>query len=96
MTVDGERALCSLQAIINPEWQDMFVLVQSDRDGRQHGFSAVYRKPQEGGVPLEERPITAHVEADRQHIETVVNFACSFLWASILDTSPPQPHLSLL
>ena len=84
------------QAIVNPEWQDMFVLVQSDRDGRHQGFSAVYRKPREGGVPLEERPITAHIEADRAHIETVVNFAGSFLWASILDTSPPQPHLNLL
>ena len=84
------------QAIINPDWQDMFILVQTDRDQRHNRISALYRKPREGGVPIKERLITAHVEADRQHIETVVNFACSFLWASILDTSPPQPQLSLL
>lgn len=69
----------------------MFVMVRLDRDGRHQGFSAVYRKPQEGGVPLEERKITAHVEAERQHIEAVVNFTCSFLWASILDTSLLNP-----
>lgn len=86
----------SPQAIINPEWQDMFVLLQSDRDARHQGFSAVYRKPNEGGVPRDERPITANVEADQQHIETVINFACSFLWASILDSAPPSPQISLL
>lgn len=85
------------QAIINPDWQDMFVLVQSSQDSRGHqGFSAVYRKPQEGRVPQQERLITANVEADQQHIETIVNFACSFMWASILDSTTPQPHITLL
>ena len=82
------------QAIINPEWQDMFILVVVDRDVKQ--IASVYRKPNEGGVPTKERLITANLEAERQHIETVINFVCSFLWASILDTSPPQPHLNLL
>ena len=87
-----------LQAVINPDWQDMFVLIQSNQElNRSHqGFSAVYRKPQEGRVPEQERQITANVEADQQHIETIVNFACSFMWASILDTTPPQPHINLL
>ena len=85
------------QAIINPDWQDMFVLVQSSQESRGHqGFSAVYRKPQEGRVPEQERLITANVEADQQHIENIINFACSFMWASILDTTPPQPHITLL
>lgn len=77
----------------------MFVLVQSNQDSRGHhnqGFSAVYRRPQEARVPQQERLITANVEADQLHIETVVNFACSFMWASILDTAPPQPHINLL
>ena len=76
-----------IKAIINPNWQDMLVVVQSDKDGRHQGFYAVYRKPHEGGVPLKERTITAHVEADRQHVETVLNFTCSFLWANIADAS---------
>ena len=85
------------QAIINPDWQDMFVLIQCNQDSRGHqGFSAVYRKHQEGRDPKQERLITANVEADQQHIETIVNFACSFMWASILDTTPPQPHINLL
>jgi hypothetical protein len=85
------------QAIINPDWQDMFVLIQSSQESRGHqGFSAVYRKAQEGRVPEQERLITANVEADQQHIETIVNFACSFMWASILDTTPPQPQITLL
>lgn len=75
----------------------MFVLIQSSQESRGHqGFSAVYRKAQEGRVPEQERLITANVEADQQHIETIVNFACSFMWASILDTTPPQPHITLL
>ena len=74
-----------LQAIINPEWPDMFVMIQADREAHQQGICAVYRKPQEGGVPLKERLISANVEGDRQHIETVVNFACSFLWANLVD-----------
>ena len=87
----------SPQAIINPDWQDMFVLIQSSQESRGHqGFSAVYRKAQEGRVPEQERLITANVEADQQHIETIINFACSFMWASILDTTPPQPHITLL
>lgn len=86
----------SLQAIVNPDWQDMIILAQSDRDGRSQGLQAVYRKRQEGERDPKQRPITAHVEADRQHIENIVNFCCSFLWASILDSAPPPPHLTLL
>ena len=85
-----------MQAILNPDWQDMLVLVQLNADSKQQAISAVYRKPMEGGVPVEERLITAHVEADRHHIETVINFCCSFLWASILDSAPPLPQLNLL
>ena len=85
------------QVIINPDWSDMVILAQSDRDGKSQGLYAVYRKPQEGSaVPLEQRPITAHVEADRQHIENIVNFSCCYLWASMLDSTPPQPHINLL
>jgi hypothetical protein len=83
--------------IINPDWSDMVVLAQSDRDGKTQGLYSVYRKPREGSaVPADQRPITAHVEADRQHIENVVNFCCCYLWASMLDSSPPQPKLNLL
>ena len=84
--------------IINPDWSDMFVLAQSDRDSKSQGLYSVYRKSEEAGstVPQEQRPITAHVEADRQHIENVVNFCCYFLWASMLDSSPPQPNVNLL
>ena len=83
--------------MVNPDWADMVILAQSNRDEKTQGLHAVYRKPQEGGaVPLEQRPITAHVEADQQHIESIVNFCCSFLWASMLDSTPPQPHLTLL
>ncbi len=83
--------------MVNADWQDMLVLVHCSNDVRQQGISAVYRKQMEGGgVPLKERHITANVEADRHHIETVVNFCCSFMWASILDTAPPLPHLNLL
>ena len=79
---------------MNPDWQDMLVLLQHGSEGRHQAISAVYRKPTE--VPQEERHITAHVEADRHHIETVVNFCCSFMWASILDSAPPLPQLNLL
>ena len=87
-----------IQVLINPDWSDMVILAQSDRDGKSQGLYSVYRKPQEGGtVPQEQRPITAHIEADRQHIENIVNFCCCFLWSSMLDSStPPQPHISLL
>lgn len=86
-----------MQAIVNPEWQDMLVLIQHGSESRQQAISAVYRKAMEGGsVPMQERHITAHVEADRQHIQTVVNFCCSFMWASILDSAPPLPQLNLL
>ena len=74
----------------------MLVLVQSSNDSRHQGLSAVYRKHMEGGIPLKERHITANLEADRHHIETVVNFCCSFMWASILDAAPPLPQLNLL
>ena len=84
------------QAILNPDWQDMLVLVQYSTDNRHQGFSAVYRKPLEGGVPPKERLISANVEADRHHIETIVNFCCSFMWASTLDIAPPPPQLHLL
>lgn len=84
-----------LQAIVNPDWQDMLVLVQYGTESRS--LSAVYRKPMEGGsVPVQDRHITAHVEADRHHIQTVINFCCSFMWASILDSAPPLPQLNLL
>lgn len=84
-------------AIVNPDWQDMFVLVHCDSETHRQGLSAVYRKAEEGGgVPDKERLITAHLEADRQHIETVVNFCCSFMWATILDAAPPPPTLHLL
>jgi hypothetical protein len=83
--------------VINPDWADMVVLAQSDRDGKSQGLYAVYRKPKEGSlVPQDQRPLTAHVEADRQHIENVVNFCCCYLWASMLDSTPPQPQLNLL
>ncbi len=73
----------------------MFVLVQASTDTHQHqGFSAVYRKANEGGV--KERHITANLEAERHHIEMVVNFSCSFMWATILDSAPPLPQLNLL
>jgi hypothetical protein len=75
----------------------MLVLVQYDSESKQQSISAVYRKRMEGGsVPMQERHITAHVEADRLHIQTVINFCCSFLWASILDSAPPLPQLNLL
>lgn len=74
----------------------MLVLVQSGAEGRHQGLSAVYRKPMEGGVPAKDRHITANLEADRHHIETVVNFCCSFMWASVLDAAPPLPQLNLL
>ena len=75
----------------------MVVLAQSDRDGKTQGLYGMYRKPNEGSlVSLDQRPITAHVEADRQHIESLVNFCCSYLWASMLDSTPPQPQLNLL
>ena len=83
--------------MINPDWSDMVILAQLDRDGKTQGLYAMYRKPSEGSqVPLAERPITAHVEADRQHIECIVNFCCCYLWASMLDSTPPQPELHLL
>lgn len=75
----------------------MVVMAQSDRDGKSQGLYSVYRKPTEGSaVPHDQRPITAHVEADRQHIENIVNFCCCYLWASMLDSNPPQPHINLL
>lgn len=87
-----------MQAILNSDWPDMFVLIQlsSDQDTAGQGFSAVYRKPLEGGAPTMERSITTNLEANRLHIETVVNFCCSFMWASILDTAPPLPQLHFL
>jgi len=76
----------------------MAVLLRSDVDSHRHaGLSAIYRKDKErGSAPEPERAITTHLEADRQHIETVVNFCCSFLWATILDSAPPPPTLQFL
>lgn len=81
---------------MNPDWQDMLVVVQANADQRYQGLSAVYRKAGEGAIPANKRHITANLEADRQHIETVVNFCCSFMWASIIDAAPPLPQLNLL
>jgi len=84
-----------VQVIINPDWQDMAVLLEWGA-GAQQNVAALYRKPTEGGVPLSQRHINANLEADRHHIETVINFCCSFMWASILDSTPPLPQLHLL
>ncbi len=68
--------------------------MQIDKDSRS--IYCMYRHPKEGGVPSVERRITANPEAERCHIETIVNFMCSFMWASIIDSTPPQPQLNLL
>ena len=66
----------------------MFVLLACDKDCDMQGFYSVYRNPKEGGVPLEERKLTACIEADHQHISSVVNFVACFLWTSILNDIP--------
>ena len=66
----------------------MFVMLISDRDGHQQGLYAVYRKPKEGGIPYEERNLTANIEAEQQHISDVINFACCYLWVSVLEDTP--------
>ena len=58
------------------------------QERRQCGFHAVYRKPQEGGLPTEQRRITAYVEADHQHLANVINFACCYLWSTLTDAMP--------
>ena len=83
-----------MYSLITPLPPHTHTHTQVDKETRS--LSCMYRHPKEGGVSRTERLITANPEAERSHVETVVNFMCSFLWASILDTSPPQPQLNLL
>ena len=77
-----------LKVIINEDWQDMFVLLRSDKHNSEQGFYSVYRNQQEGVIPQEQRKLTANIEADHQHIANVVNFACCYLWTRIIIDTP--------
>lgn len=74
--------------MINPDWQDMFVLLISGDNSHEQGFYCVYRNPQEGAILQQERKITAHIEADHQHVAAVVNLACSWIWCDIISNAP--------
>ena len=78
------------QVVINPEWQDMAVLVSATNDRQKRGFHSIYRKPQEGGLPAEQRRITAYIEADHQHVASIINFAACYLWSSLVDVMPQK------
>lgn len=78
------------QVFINPEWQDMAVMVSATNDRHMRGFHSIYRKPQEGGLPTEQRRITAYVEADHQHVANIINFAACYLWSSLVDVMPQK------
>ncbi len=88
------RNLCLVNYIILKLY--VLSLCPSQVEKETRNIYCMYRHPKEGGVPRVERLLTANPEAEREHIETVVNFMCSFLWASIVDASPPQPQLNLL
>ena len=63
-------------------------MVAATHDRHKRGFHSIYRKPQEGGIPAEQRRITAYVEAEHQHVANIVNFACCYLWSTLVDTMP--------
>ena len=50
----------------------------------RYQLSIAGKSSEGGGLPVQQRDITAHIEDDREHTENIINFVCSYLWSKMI------------